>query len=72
MKNTVHKIVPFFISLVWFVNGFFCKVLNLVPRHQEIVARVLNAEYDREITFIIGVRNNNGHLDFIGFQIKVK
>ena len=55
MKNTVHKIATFFIALVWFVNGFFCKILNLVPRHQEIVERVLNAEYAREITFIIGV-----------------
>lgn len=51
MKN----ILIYFISLVWFVNGFFCKVLNLVPRHQEIVASILNEQYSREITFIIGV-----------------
>lgn len=51
MKN----ILIYFISLVWFVNGFFCKILNLVPRHQEIVASILNEQYSREITFIIGV-----------------
>ncbi|AOW18795.1 hypothetical protein LPB03_15625 [Polaribacter vadi] len=50
-----YKIVVIFISLIWFVNGFICKILNLVPRHQEIVARILDEEYAREITFTIGV-----------------
>jgi len=43
------------ISFVWFSNGFFCKVLNLVPRHQEIVARILGAENAFVFTKIIGV-----------------
>ncbi|MBA6155667.1 DoxX-like family protein [Tenacibaculum sp. S7007] len=51
----LNKIVIYIISLVWFINGFFCKILNLVPRHQEIVSRILNEEYSREITLIIGV-----------------
>ncbi len=51
----LNKIVIYIISLVWFINGFFCKILNLAPRHQEIVARILNEEYSREITIIIGV-----------------
>ena len=50
-----YKIVVIFISLIWFVNGFICKILNLVPRHQEIVARILDEEYARELTFTIGV-----------------
>ena len=50
-----NKILNYFIALIWFINGFFCKILNLVPRHQEIVARILNEEYSREITFTIGV-----------------
>ena len=49
------KFLTYFIVMVWFVNGFFCKILNLVPRHEEIIARILNAEYSREITIIIGV-----------------
>ncbi len=43
------------ISFVWFSNGLFCKVLNLVPRHQEIVARILGAENAFVFTKIIGV-----------------
>tara|TARA_R110001606_G_scaffold334910_1_gene482881 strand:- start:133 stop:516 length:384 start_codon:yes stop_codon:yes gene_type:complete len=50
-----YKIVVIFISLIWFVNGFICKILNLVPRHQEIGARIINEEYSRELTFTIGV-----------------
>lgn len=40
--------------MVWLVNGLFCKVLNLVPRHQEIVARILGEEYSRPLTILIG------------------
>ena len=43
------------ISFVWFSNGLFCKVLNLVPRHQQIVARILGAENAFVFTKIIGV-----------------
>ena len=45
----------YIIPTVWLINGLFCKMLNLVPRHQEIVARILDEEYAREITFTIGV-----------------
>ncbi|WP_133688894.1 DoxX-like family protein [Maribacter spongiicola] len=41
--------------MVWFLNGLVCKVLNLVPRHQEIVARILGDEYARTITVLIGI-----------------
>jgi hypothetical protein len=44
-----------FICLVWFANGFFCKVLNLVPRHQEIVAGILGGQYSWLFTKAIGV-----------------
>jgi hypothetical protein len=37
------------------VNGLFCKVLNLVPRHQEIVARILGNDYAAIFTKLIGV-----------------
>jgi preprotein translocase subunit SecF len=30
-------------------------VLNLVPRHQEIVGRILGAEYSRQLTILIGL-----------------
>jgi hypothetical protein len=43
------------IALVWLINGLFCKVLNLVPRHQLIVSRILAEEHADIITKIIGV-----------------
>lgn len=48
------KILTIFIALVWLVNGLFCKVLNLLPRHQEIVSRILSQDYSRSLTIIIG------------------
>lgn len=42
------------IALVWLLNGLFAKVLNLVPRHTEIVATILGEEYARPLTILIG------------------
>jgi hypothetical protein len=55
LKFKKKQIINILISIVWFVNGFFCKILNLVPRHQEIVASILNEVYAIQITFTIGV-----------------
>ena len=54
--KTQHKILTYFIATVWVVNGFFCKVLNLVPRHKEIVAHILNLDRASAnfITLLIG------------------
>ncbi len=43
------------ISLVWLANGLFCKVLNLVPRHQQIVGAILGTEYAPILTKLIGL-----------------
>ena len=43
------------LAAVWMINGLFCKVLNLVPRHQEIVARILGNENAYQITIVIGL-----------------
>ena len=43
------------IVLVWLINGLFCKVINLVPRHQLIVSRILGEEYSFLFTKTIGV-----------------
>jgi hypothetical protein len=37
------------------VNGLFCKVLNLLPRHQQIVASILGDHYARALTILIGI-----------------
>ena len=43
------------IASVWLANGLFCKVLNLVPRHEQIVARILGDDYSRSLTILIGL-----------------
>ena len=40
---------------VWITNGLFCKVLNLVPRHQEIVGRILGYDHAKILTVLIGI-----------------
>lgn len=50
-----HQILTYLIALVWLVNGLICKVLNFVPRHQEIVARILGEEFSRPLTILIGI-----------------
>jgi uncharacterized membrane protein YphA (DoxX/SURF4 family) len=52
-----NKILLYFISIVWIINGLFCKVLNLIPRHQEIAAKILslNHYHSRIITILIGI-----------------
>jgi hypothetical protein len=49
-----HQLLNYFIATVWLVNGLLCKVLNLVPRHQEIVARILGDNSSRLLTILIG------------------
>ncbi|WP_461399149.1 DoxX-like family protein [Flavitalea sp.] len=36
------------------INGLFCKVLNLVPRHREIVGNLLGLKYANSLTLLIG------------------
>jgi hypothetical protein len=52
---TRNRLLNYFIATVWIANGLFCKVLNLVPRHQEIVARILGNDYARLMTLLIGL-----------------
>jgi DoxX-like family len=49
------RVIRFFIASVWVINGLFCKVLNLVPRHERIVARILGPTHAHLFTVLIGV-----------------
>jgi hypothetical protein len=51
----LHRILSCCIAAVWLLNGLFCKVLNFVPRHELIVARILGDEYSRPLTLLIGL-----------------
>lgn len=50
-----HPILTYLIASVWLINGFLFKVLNLVPRHEEIVARILGDAYSGIFIIFIGV-----------------
>lgn len=41
--------------MVWLINGLFCKVLDFEPRHQQIVATILDQEHARTLTVLIGL-----------------
>jgi len=49
-----NQYLNYLIAAVWIANGLFCKVLHLVPRHQEIVARVIGDTHAGILTRTIG------------------
>ena len=52
---TINKLLNYLIAAVWMANGLFCKVLNFVPRHQEIVARIIGSAHAGIQTRLIGL-----------------
>ena len=54
-KTRIYKKLTYCIATVWIANRLFCKVLNLVPRHEQIVARILGDDYSRLMTILIGL-----------------
>ncbi|MBN8856377.1 MAG: hypothetical protein BGO55_17835 [Sphingobacteriales bacterium 50-39] len=50
----LNRYLNYLIATVWIVNGLFCKVLNLVPRHREIVARIIGDAHAGGLTRAIG------------------
>jgi len=56
MNRRIYKILTYCIATVWITNGLFCKVLNLVPRHEQIVGRILHVDRPSAniLTILIG------------------
>jgi hypothetical protein len=54
-NKTIHTLVNYCIATIWIVNGLFCKVLNFVPRHEQIVAQILQSTHSRVLTIFIGI-----------------
>ncbi len=50
-----QRAVCYLIALVWLINGLFCKVLLLVPRHAAIVARILGPAHAGLLTRLLGL-----------------
>jgi len=55
MNRKLHIVLNYLIATVWLVNGLFCKVLDLVPRHQAIIGRILGDQYASIFTKAIGI-----------------
>lgn len=55
VKPVLHKIINCLIAAVWLINGLVCKVMNVVPRYELIVARILGAQHAMLFTKLIGV-----------------
>lgn len=53
-RNGVASFMKYSIASVWFINGLFCKVLDLVPRHQLIVERITTFSDAGWLTKLIG------------------
>lgn len=53
-QKIFHKFLKITIGLIWLVNGFIFKVLDFVPRHQEIVGEILGSAHARALTTTIG------------------
>jgi DoxX-like family len=53
--SKIQKTLTYSFAIIWLVNGLFCKVLNLVPRHQQIVAVILGDKYSGTLTILIGL-----------------
>jgi hypothetical protein len=56
MQNkTLHALLRYAIAAVWAINGLYCKVLDGVPRHRLIVARILGEGIASPAVFVIGL-----------------
>jgi uncharacterized membrane protein YphA (DoxX/SURF4 family) len=51
----LHIFLIYFIAVVWLANGLFCKVLNLVSRHEQIIARILGNSQASLLRMVIGI-----------------
>lgn len=53
-KSIIHRLITYCLAAVWLINGFYCKWLNGVPRHQQIVAKILGQTHAGRLTKGIG------------------
>jgi hypothetical protein len=55
--KAIHKTLTFCIATIWIANGLLCKVLNIVPRHKQIIKHILQVDIMTAniFTIIIGL-----------------
>lgn len=54
-NKNLYLILKYLIALIWLINGLACKVLNIVPRHEKIVAEIVSEDHSRILTILIGI-----------------
>lgn len=54
MTERTIKATGIFIGAVWVFHGLYSKLLNGIPRHREIVARVVGEELATPVTKLVG------------------
>ncbi len=55
MNDRFHKLLTILIGSVWVFHGLFSKVSNGVPRHRQIVGRILGEGIADRATLVIGI-----------------
>lgn len=53
-RKCLDRLLGFAIAAVWLINGLYCKVLDMVPRHQQIVGEILSEDHAFWLTKVIG------------------
>jgi hypothetical protein len=51
----IYHLINFLVAVVWLMNGLYCKVLDFVPRHRQIVGVILGQEHEKLFTLMIGI-----------------
>lgn len=51
----MRSLLTLLLVVVWAVNGLWCKLLGQVPRHEQIVARVVGEALAPHLTLLIGL-----------------
>lgn len=51
----MRSLLTICIASVWLINGLYCKLLDFVPRHKEIVGRILGDQHALYTTKMIGL-----------------
>jgi len=55
MNAGTRRTIGLTIGAVWVFHGLYSKLLNRIPRHREIVARVVGDEWATPVTNFVGV-----------------
>ena len=50
----LQQVVRIVIAAVWVFHGLYSKILDGIPRHRLIVARILGEDHARPLTLLIG------------------